>query len=1165
MDLQRVDWGRAIEELRVAARAGGPAARRRLADASSLSALYEGDFRVGAARIADAARLEPQNPLHTLRRALHALRFGAWELALASVEAVSAVDDPPYPQLVRALATLQSGEDRRAANVARDLHGAQPAFHLAGFFQAEAQTTAQPKEAETRAQSLPRDPAWAAAWARLLGRFMMARPEAAAKVEKQHLEVRPALAAGSKEEKAIRKLARWCAADAEALTRELFEAAAGSRAEELILELLQEALRAADKGGSRLAALRRLHERAPERAAVRRVYVSALTRFAVDEAAAERWAPALRALEVCIRLEPHQAMHLQNRAAIFTALVDDAYHEVWEDLERHQLRLALLGQLDAAGARALLKPHRMFAQQARLSPEGSVPLGVLRVQEEREHGVANRTLVVNQARLEGDPEQVRQWIHHRRAELVFSHAALGWDPERHLLYPGDPRTERARIEALGRGAASLGALVEGEGARLADVLTARWRSLAKRTRTRYDDKLPEDPEAWALLRRYADTFADLALVLWTYLPPADRPDIVDELLDFLAAVTPFLDARALRAARKETAEGPPRAHGFLAAIVRQTLDLAEEDAPLGEAQRQKVANRLSAEILVTLAARKLDAARGLEARDVEGLVAIVDRARQIDAENPKVECWAARLLTIGEFYDEARAAVARFHRVAGGKDNPFQKHIEEIQRILDEKKKAAAKGRKRSGAAAEASADEPSFRREQLEEQVERFPTSIALYEELCRQLAFEARFDDALVWTGRAIGRCLSRAGQIRARTLQLEVTGLRALAGAHAEAPRIYLAGSRAAALEGIEAMSTKTSELPYAVEYLRGTCLLAARRRDEAQMAFRAALARCPQQLYRAVLRPLADDVEVALLDQARRTVEQAEQGGRLGDALAEIATAMAELRAPEALLLDLARVAFASVVETLGKGADAVPIPSLRVGAPWGARLDEARAQADGLGRARAIATLSAALHEPSKREAEALLRKMDALGAQLALAAAISASAQLAERGQVEEALATLNAAGEAAAIDPRACRQRALLLLRLSRFAEADAVVAALGAGDDARAREMVERYPELRFRFQLPVVNRLLREGDPRAARALLDEMRPAGPEQLLEHAYCLGFCLAQEGYRCLDDGERDEARAHLTRALEILDERLAEARRAGHARLVELHDKLDGDVARL
>jgi tetratricopeptide (TPR) repeat protein len=1169
LSLDRIDWERALDELRRLTREqDGGASRRRVADASSLSALFEGDYRVGAARLADAIRLEPLNPLHHVRQALHALRFGAWQQALTSVDVVTAVNDPPYPQLLRALATLQSGEERRAANIARDLYGAQPAFHLAGFLQAEAQIRNQPKEAEGRAQSLPRDPLWAPAWAHLLGRFIVTRPSESAKLVKQHLEVRPALKAGSAEEAAVRKLHRWSTAGAEALERELEVVAVGSRAEELVVEFLSEALRAADKDHSRLRALRRLHEGAPQRAAVRRLYVSALTRYAVDEAVTERWPAALRAIEVCIRLEPHQAIHLQNRAAIVTATADDAYHDAWEALDRHHFRLALMGRLDAASVRSMMKPHRMFAQQARITPKAGdvgIDLGVLCVKEEREHGVASKTLVVNQTRLDGDPEQIRQWIHHRRAELTFAHLALGPDPDRHLLYPGDPRVERARIEGLIRCADSLETLIPEEGRRLADVLAERWRSFASRSRTRYGDTPPEDAEVAALARQHVETYADLALVLWTYLPPPNRPDVVEELLDFQASVAPFFDARVLRALRKDAGSGAPTALPFLGAIIRQTLEVTEEQPSLTFAQRQKVTHRLAAELLITLASRKLEAARALGPNDVEQLMTLVDRARKLDPESAKVELWAARLLTMGEFFDEARAAIARFHRVAGGKDNPFQKHVEELQKILDEKKKAQTAGRKRSGAAATVDDGGRGERTERLEEQVERFPTSIPLYEELARSLCFEGRFSVALTWTGLAIGRCLSRQGQLRARALQLEVNGLAALAVEHAEAPRIFLAGSRAAALETIEAMAARTPELPYAVEYLRGVCLLAAKRRDEAQTAFKAALARCPQQLYRAVLRPLADDVEVALLEQARRVIEQAQEEGRLGDAMAECAAAMSELRAPEACLLDLARVALASVVVTLGTGTAPLPIPAVAIAAPWGKRLAALRAEPDGLRRARGLAALAVELHEGSKRDAEILTRKIEALEAQLALAAALSESAKLAEQGKVAEALATLDRADAGAISDPRADRQRVVLLLRLERFADADAVVDKLRLGDDSRARELLERYPELRFRAQLAVANRLIRGNDAKRARDLLGEMRPATPDQALEHAYCLAFCLAQEGYRRDDEGDRTEARALLTRALEIVEERLPDARSKGHTRLIELHDKLDGDVARL
>ena len=519
-------------------------------------------------------------------------------------------------------------------------------------------------------------------------------------------------------------------------------------------------------------------------------------------------------------------------------------------------------------------------------------------------------------------------------------------------------------------------------------------------------------------------------------------------------------------------------------------------------------------------------------------MAIVDRARKLDPENAKVECRAAQLLTLGELYEEARAAIARFHRISGGKENPFQKNVEELQRILDEKKKAGARGRKRTGVATVAEEGGPGERSERLEEQVERFPTSIPLYEELARALCFEGRFEVALTWTSRAIGRCLSRQGQLRARALELEVTGLAALAGhagqhggspqpsaVNAEAARVYLAGSRAAALEAIEAhggaLEKEHGELPYAVEYLRGVCLLAAKRRDEAQAAFRAALARCPQQLYRAVLRPLAEDVEVALLEQSRRAIEQAQEEGRLGDAMAEIAAAMGELRAPEGVPARsrARRARFGGGHPGYGRRPAAAPGgrahgavgPAPRRD-PGGARRPPPRARARDARRrpaqkGRGGTPMPCCARWTRSRRSSRSPRRSPSR----------RSSPSKAGWRRRSPPSTTPSPTGRAprsrppALSDPRVERQRVLLLLRLERFDEADAIVERLRGHDDARAREMVDRYPELRFRFQLSVANRLVRGGDGAAARALLGAMQPATPEQTLEHGYCLAFCLAQ------------------------------------------------------
>ena len=128
-----------------------------------------------------------------------------------------------------------------------------------------------------------------------------------------------------------------------------------------------------------------LWARFPDRHAVRRVYVARLTRMAVDLASREKYADALRLVERCLQLEPHETLHYQNRAALFTLLREPgAYHDAWFELDRHHFRLALLGELTPAHALRLAAPHRLFAQHARLAGEGSAA-----ARERQEAGIAD--------------------------------------------------------------------------------------------------------------------------------------------------------------------------------------------------------------------------------------------------------------------------------------------------------------------------------------------------------------------------------------------------------------------------------------------------------------------------------------------------------------------------------------------------------------------------------------------------------------------------------------------------------------------------------------------------------------------------------------------------------------------------------------------------------
>lgn len=141
--------------------------------------------------------------------------------------------------------------------------------------------------------------------------------------------------------------------------------------------------------------------------------------FAVALAAEEKYSDAIRLVEACLRLEPYETAHFQNRATLFTLTREpDAYHAAWFELNRHQYRLALLGKLTADSATKLAKPHRLFAQQARFSPSQTAvksDAGVF-IETIRPNDVEkSKILAVNQEKLDDDPELLRQWVHHHRA------------------------------------------------------------------------------------------------------------------------------------------------------------------------------------------------------------------------------------------------------------------------------------------------------------------------------------------------------------------------------------------------------------------------------------------------------------------------------------------------------------------------------------------------------------------------------------------------------------------------------------------------------------------------------------------------------------------------------------------------------------------------------
>ncbi len=1155
MELNRINWSAAAVELADEhRRTGTPKARRALAAVSSLRGRFSDDFTLAAASTTAAIQLEPLDPIHRVRDALVRLRFGDLDGAIARLDALpEAVADLPLVLVVKSLAIARRGEPRTARNIADRALQVDGRHAGAKFLHTETNLAASVKGGLDKLGELPKGAAYDAAWADLLARLSILRPGDAKAVAAQ-LE-RGVISKGTRADTLARTVIAWTAATADELARAVEAQPASSRAEQLALALLADKL---DEPSAAVKTLRALHDRVTDRPAIRRALVAALTRLAIDEAANERFSNALRAVQVCSDLEPHEAAHYQNRAALFTLLGEhESALDAWADLDRHHYRLALLGRLDPASARRYGAPHRMFSQAARLSGR----TGVFFVEEHKEGAITHRELVVNQDVIDKDPEQLRQWLHHTRAALVFGFASLGADRDRVLLAPSTPAVAEARADGLAALAQSLAVLVPDEGRKLADKLAARFRAAAANARMRY--AVPEvAPDVLAVHRHAVETFAELGMLALRWEPDPTKRSVFDEVLDTVRAVAPLFDETVLDgmlAERQEAATTAPHALRFLDQIMRVVLEVQTRNARLDPAQRKRLGDVMVSNLRVSLVERRVvDAKSDLSRHEVEALVEQLDLARKDDPESARLEYWAAHLLMIGDFLDEAVEAIARFHQVAKG-EHPLASRIERIQELIDEKKQHG-KGKTRSGdgksptsRASESDERDTSM----LEAELELQPTSMQLYTELCHELARAGRWRDAHAWASRALARCLTPAGQTRARELALELLGLETLDARDPGAMATYIAGSRAGAVPALEKIDASSTDA--GLEYVRGLCLLAADRRKEAQAAFARALQRCTRGIYLAVLRPLAQDVETAVLEAAKKDIGDALAEGRFRDAFERIAERMSTVARPEPYVIELARTQLSALLPTIGSSDVPVGPPPIRVETAWRGDLAKALELRSVPERIRALAALAARVHEPSVREADNLARKLDDLDEQLAMAAALDESTKRAAAGDHAGALALLADLGPAGEKSARVLRQRVIMLLRLERYTEADEEIAKLAQLPEPLAREFTARYPGLKFRQQIAAASAFVRAKDFAKARTLLADLKPAAPDQEVELAYCKAYCAAADGYRAKEQGDREGARRLLLEALRYVEDKLSDARLLKHERLLELHQKLE------
>lgn len=1164
LDLSRVDFAAGLLELRERARSGDAAHRLRLAECLSLSAI-DGPYVPALARVAEARRLDPESPRHCLREALTHLRFGATARAMATLETLpEATRHSAEVAMLRALAAMQEGELKRAKNIASELADAAPQLHAAKFVALDAQMRVALKGTERRLAELPRDPGTETLWADLLVKLALLRPDDTRAVTQQ-LDARKVLPKDGRARAAVDEMLALAALELPELRSGICAAASGSRLEELLLVRMSGKL-AGKPRREALELMRALHEELPERASVRRVWVSMLTQHAVDETTASRFEEALSALEACVRLEPHQRMHHQNRAALLTLMSDrDASEQAWSELERHHYRLALAGAFDAE---TLLCPHRMIAQQARISP-ALPPRGVFKLDTlpGATTGDGARHLVVDQAYVDRDPERLRQWIHHRAAELLLSHAALG---PKALLEPGDQDEARERVEALRELGKSLRILVPGEGERLAQSLDAAFTRIATRARHRYVK--PELDEAQKdLARAHLQTLGDVALLCLTLDPDPERRAPVDDVLRLTRAVAPFFDAdllvEALRKGTPETPDALPRLEG----VVRRLLRIEGSELSVDRFGRRRLRGFLAAQLEVAWVAARLKVRQSPSHAETEQLLAILERAAADAPDDPFVLYWRARVALMGSLLDDVPGYIAAFHRAVRGEHHPLLERVEELEEILAKYRTAGVEGRR---AVASGLGDGPSRTSAERGEQeliaeLDRQPTAIRLYEQLLRRLLEARRFDEAQTWADRAVARCLSAATQRKARTLHLETLGLAQLAKqdlgpAGDEAIRAYAAGSRAAALGVLSKVDVGRGG--YALEFVRGQALLAAEKREEAQQAFRRALAGCDRGIHMVILRPLAASVDVALVERLTARVEALLSAGDHPGAADQVLRAMREMEHAAHALVLLAQVQHAAALKDLEPAAKAERKRPLLVdvGAlPPALASRLVGAPSDAAGRARAIAELAIELSPVTSAQARSILRRLERVSSQISLGEKLERCHTLTEAGKLVEALAVLEAIPKELAADPRVVRQGALLFLRLGRFEDAESAILRLEGSEHPIAAELRDRWPAIRFKHRLAAAQRALRAGELDVAQRLLGGTRPRGDDEELALAYVVGFHGALRAEAEERASRWDEAQHALAVALDAIDRLRPKARERGRKDLLDLFEQLEARAA--
>jgi tetratricopeptide (TPR) repeat protein len=522
------------------------------------------------------------------------------------------------------------------------------------------------------------------------------------------------------------------------------------------------------------------------------------------------------------------------------------------------------------------------------------------------------------------------------------------------------------------------------------------------------------------------------------------------------------------------------------------------------------------------------------------------------------ELTAAELLSLGEYFNEARRALDRFRHLAAGDDQRMMNRADKLDAVLDEHRKKQETGRDWghdiNGRVAEGG---DARRVTELLAEIDELPTSWRLYEDLTKELVLAGRMNEAVDWADRCVARCLGRSEQISARGLAMEIRGLQTMSAEAPRAAKLYAVGAFEPARRALDSLLEANFPFDTPLHYLLGRCQLETGMPDAASASFRAAFELCQQPIYRPVLRQLTEDIDQAYLAVARGTIDARVKSGDFDEAIAESGRVFSRLKKPEVWLVDMARMYCGIALGRLRGEQETSIVPDIDLPVPWRDRLLQALRAENNIERAIALAELARELDPTFAPRAEMVFDRAMALRRQFAAAASLERASQLLAKRNFEATLSLINGLDPAIAGEPRLRRLRILALLGANRFQEADEAVAGFGETNSAEMREFLANYPSFAVRQRIALAHAMLREGKAREVLAALETLVAGGATEEMELAYCRAFAVTLEAYEHGKHGDRARARRSFEAALMLLEPHIRQPGTPAH--VTELYNRLD------